>query len=86
MMGVDQHVTQSALVDGDGDVFAGPRHDLDQEAQMGCDATVFALLFDQVLRQAAALGGGGHRVYGCSSARVTTSRTSLLRSGLAATR
>ena len=55
----------------------------DQEAQLGRDAAVFALPLDEVSRQADVLGARDHV---CSSARVTTSRTSLLRSGLAATR
>ena len=75
-----QHVAQGALVDGDGDALAGARHHLDEQAQLGRDAAVFTLLLDQVLRQADALHAWP------SSARPTISRTSLLRSALAATR
>jgi hypothetical protein len=74
-----QHVAQRALVHRDGDVLAGARDDFDQQPQLGRDATVLALLLDQVLREADAF-------HDASRARVTTSRTSLLRSGLAATR
>jgi hypothetical protein len=52
LCGAAQHVAQRALVDGDGDVLAGARHHLDQQAQLGRDAAVLALLFDQVLREA----------------------------------
>jgi hypothetical protein len=78
-LGAAQHAAQRAFVDGVADALAGARHHFQQQAQLPGDEAVHALLFDQV---------AGEADFVChenspysASARVTTSRTSLLRSG-----
>ena len=82
------HLAQGTLVDGLADAFAGARHHFKQQAQLRWDVAFQALLFHQVTCQ-----GNSFRhvlllviAIHSASARLTTSRTSLLRSALAATR
>ena len=87
-LGAAHDFAQSALVDLNRDALAGARDDFDQQTQFGRDEAVFTLLFDQIAGQGdlvAHVGGfpGGGQ---SASARVMTSRTSLLSSALAATR
>ena len=46
--GAAQHAAQGALVDGVADALAGACHHFQQQAQLGRDVAVDALLFDQV--------------------------------------
>jgi hypothetical protein len=52
LAGAAEHVTEGALVDGDGDALAGARDDLDQQPQLLRDVAVLALLLDEVLGEA----------------------------------
>ncbi len=53
-----QHLAQRAFVDADGDALAGARHDFDQQAQLGRNAAVDALLLDQVAGEGGAWAHG----------------------------
>jgi hypothetical protein len=57
--GAAQHFTQSAFVDRYGDALAGARHHFYQQAQLGGDAAMLALLFNKVLGEADTLHGTG---------------------------
>ena len=69
-VGAAQHVAERALVDGDRDVLAGARDDLDQQPQLARDAAMFALLLDEVLGQADAFAHAASSACGDDLAHV----------------
>ncbi len=90
-----QHVTQSALVDADGDALASTGDHFDEQAQLRGQLGSATLLFDQVLREADAFRHVEDSKMRCEKkrrraqsckARETISRTSSERSVRAATR
>jgi hypothetical protein len=54
---IAQHAAEGALVDRVADGLTGTRHNLDQEAQLGGQGGLAALLFDEELGQCLALHG-----------------------------